>query len=93
MKTVALAATAVALLVATLAKARVHHAATSVPHVTSKTADHAALMTVLQHVDHALHLKQVAHRLISLAVQPVASRLVAVLMQKNAHLSHAHLVN
>jgi uncharacterized membrane protein YheB (UPF0754 family) len=91
-RTVALKAVVVHL-VATLAKAMAHHVATSVPHVASKTARHAALMTVPQHVVHAPRLKQVAHRLTSQAVQPVASRLVAVLMQKNAHLSHAHLVN
>jgi hypothetical protein len=92
-KTVASAAKAVAHLVATLAKTMAHHVATSVPHVASKTALHAALMTVLQHVAHALRLKQVAHRLTSQAVQPVASRLAAVLTLKNALLSHVHLVN
>jgi hypothetical protein len=92
MKTVASAAKAVAHLVATLVKA--HHAVTSVLHVASKTAHHAALMTVPQHVALALRLKQVAHRLTSQqAVQPAVSRLVAVLTLKNAHLSHAHLVN
>jgi hypothetical protein len=93
MKTVVSVATAVVLLVATLAKAMAHHVATSVLLVASKTAHRAALMTVPQHVAHALRLKQVAHRLTSQAVQPVASRLVAVLTLKNAHLSHAHLVN
>jgi hypothetical protein len=88
---VASAAKAVALLVATLAKAL--HVVTSVPHVASKTAHHAALMTVPQHVAHALRLRQVAHRLTSQHAQRQASRLVAVLMPKNAHLSHAHLVN
>jgi IS30 family transposase len=91
MKTVASAAKAVAHLVATLVKA--HHAVTSVLHVASKTAHHAALMTVPQHVAHAPRSKQVAHRLTSQHAQPVASRLVVVLTLKNAHLSHVHLVN
>jgi hypothetical protein len=74
-------------------KAVARRAATSVPHVASKIAHHAALMTVPPHVAHALRLKLVAHRLTSQAVQPLASRLVAVLTLKNAHPSHAHLVD
>ena len=70
---------------ATLAKAKAHHAVTSVPH--------AASMTVHPHVAHAPHLKQVARPLTNLVVQPVVSRLVAVLMRRNAHPSLAHLVN
>jgi hypothetical protein len=67
--------------------------ATSVPHVASKNALRAALMTVPQPVAHARHLKPVVHHSTSQAVQLVASRLVAVLTQKNAHPSHAHLVD
>jgi hypothetical protein len=67
--------------------------AAAVHLVASKTVHHAALMTVPPHVAHALRLKLVAHRLTSQAVQPLASRLVAVLTLKNAHPSHAHLVD
>jgi hypothetical protein len=79
--------------VATLAKAKVHLAATSVPHVALKTAHLAALMTVPQHVPHAPRLKQVVHRSTNQLVQLLASRLVAVLTPKNVHLSHVHPVN
>jgi hypothetical protein len=86
-------AKAVAAHVAILAKVMVHHAATSVRHVASKIAPHAALKTAHLHVAHVPRLKQVVHRLTSQAVQPVASRLVAVLMRRSAHLNHACLVN
>jgi hypothetical protein len=80
-------------LAVTLAKAKAHHVATSVPHVALKTAHLAALMTVPQHVAHVPRLKQVVHRSTSQLVQLLASRLVAVLTLRNAHLSHAHRVN
>jgi hypothetical protein len=78
---------------ANLAKAVVHLAATLVPHVVSKIAPHAALKTVRPHAAHVRRLKPAARHLTSQAVQPVASRLVAVLTLKNAHPSHAWLVN
>jgi hypothetical protein len=87
------AQTAVAPLVATLAKAKAPLAATLVPHVALKTVHREALMTVPQHAAHVLRLKQVAHRLTSQLAQRQASLLVAALMPRSAHLSHAHRVN